>query len=114
MFHKSPFWWIQATKIILKAGEDNLVSSTMAAHLIEAQAACGNIVDPLSGDVIDVQEAIDRDLVAAPLRNSVQRAYNLGFRGVDDDGSRISLTQAIENKRIAERSGLRYIDAQVY
>jgi len=86
----------------------------MANDLIEAQAACGKLIDPSNGESIDVNVALTRKLISQSTKHSIERAYNLGYQCRDDDGSRMSIAQAMEGKRIAERTGLRYLDAQVF
>lgn len=110
----SAFGWLCLNEHwYFKAAENNIIANQIATTLIEAQAACGNIMHPVNGAIMDVGEALEQNLIPLSAKSSVERAYNIGFKGMDDDGTRLSITQAMEGKRIAERAGLRYLDAQV-
>ena len=90
-----------------------MLSETLVNDLLEAQCACGKIFDPKTGKPMELSDAIKQGFFPQSLTTRALRAYNIGFRGMDDNNVKRSLIEAIEMKRIDERTGLKYINAQV-
>nr|XP_039257013.1 plectin-like isoform X4 [Styela clava] len=82
--------------------------------LIEAQAGCGNIIDPHTGNMMTVDEAIKKGLAEKKYEDALQRAEK-AVTGYPDPvtGKILSLYEAMNKKFVVESHGIRLLEAQI-
>ncbi|XP_076816218.1 uncharacterized protein LOC143462073 isoform X1 [Clavelina lepadiformis] len=99
---------------VSQAVKDGLLRRGTATELLEAQAATGNIIDPISGKKMSVSRAISIGLVdnayASALRGAEQAVH-----GFTEPGTKrtISLFEAMSRGVVIESHGIRMLDAQL-
>ncbi|XP_031760411.1 epiplakin isoform X2 [Xenopus tropicalis] len=108
--------YVESTKekiSIYQAMKKNILSSHVAASLLEAQAASGFIIDPVSNRTFTVTEAIKEELIGLELKEKLLSAERsvTGFSDPYTD-SRISLFQAIKKELIDKNLGMNLLQVQ--
>uniref|UniRef100_A0A8V0XU44 Epiplakin 1 n=1 Tax=Gallus gallus TaxID=9031 RepID=A0A8V0XU44_CHICK len=99
---------------IYQALQRGLLSEQCALGLLEAQAATGFIIDPLTNQKLSVDEAVSSGLVGSELREKLLSAERAVTGYTDPQaGAKISLFQAIRNKVAAKEHGVRLLEAQI-
>ncbi|XP_040521223.1 epiplakin isoform X2 [Gallus gallus] len=99
---------------IYQALQRGLLSEQCALGLLEAQAATGFIIDPLTNQKLSVNEAVSSGLVGSELREKLLSAERAVTGYTDTQaGAKISLFQAIRNKAAAKEHGVRLLEAQI-
>ncbi|XP_061851890.1 epiplakin [Colius striatus] len=85
-----------------------------ALVLLEAQAATGFVVDPLSNQKLSVDEAVSSGLVGTELHDKLLSAER-AVTGYTDPytGEQISLFQAMQKDLIVKEHGIRLLEAQI-
>uniref|UniRef100_A0A8B9SYK7 Epiplakin 1 n=1 Tax=Anas platyrhynchos TaxID=8839 RepID=A0A8B9SYK7_ANAPL len=102
------------TMSIYQALKRGLLSEQCALGLLEAQAATGFIVDPLTNKKLSVDEAVLAKLVGSELHEKLLSAEKAVTGYADPQtGTKISLFQAIMNKIIMKEHGIRLLEAQI-
>ncbi|NWZ30421.1 PLEC protein, partial [Asarcornis scutulata] len=102
------------TVSIYQALKRGLLSEQCALGLLEAQAATGFIVDPLTNKKLSVDEAILAKLVGSELHEKLLSAEKAVTGYADPQtGTKISLFQAIMSKIIIKEHGIRLLEAQI-
>ncbi|XP_032624496.1 desmoplakin isoform X2 [Chelonoidis abingdonii] len=99
---------------IYQAMKIGLVRPGTALELLEAQAATGFIVDPVSSMRLPVEEAYKRGLVGIEFKDkllSAERAVT-GYKD-PETGNIISLFQAMNKELIEKGHGIRLLEAQI-
>uniref|UniRef100_A0A8D0GP55 Desmoplakin n=1 Tax=Sphenodon punctatus TaxID=8508 RepID=A0A8D0GP55_SPHPU len=99
---------------IYQAMKIGLVRPGTALELLEAQAATGFIVDPVSSARLTVEEGYKRGLVGIEFKEkllSAERAVT-GYRD-PEKGTIISLFQAMNKELIEKGHGIRLLEAQI-
>uniref|UniRef100_A0A8C9L6C7 Desmoplakin n=1 Tax=Serinus canaria TaxID=9135 RepID=A0A8C9L6C7_SERCA len=99
---------------IYQAMKIGLVRPGTALELLEAQAATGFIVDPVSNVRLPVEEAYKRGLVGIEFKEkllSAERAVT-GYKD-PETGNIISLFQAMNKELIERGHGIRLLEAQI-
>ncbi|XP_038246615.1 desmoplakin isoform X3 [Dermochelys coriacea] len=99
---------------IYQAMKIGLVRPGTALELLEAQAATGFIVDPVSNARLPVEEAYKRGLVGIEFKDkllSAERAVT-GYKD-PETGNIISLFQAMNKELIERGHGIRLLEAQI-
>uniref|UniRef100_A0A8B9BGR5 Plectin n=1 Tax=Anser brachyrhynchus TaxID=132585 RepID=A0A8B9BGR5_9AVES len=102
------------TMSIYQALKRGLLSEQCALGLLEAQAATGFLVDPLTNQKLSVDEAVSSGLVGSELHEKLLSAEKAVTGYADPQtGTKISLFQAIMNKIIVKEHGIRLLEAQI-
>ncbi|NXW11053.1 PLEC protein, partial [Fregetta grallaria] len=85
-----------------------------ALVLLEAQAATGFVVDPLTNKKLSVDEAVSSGLVGSELHEKLLSAER-AVTGYTDPytGDQISLFQAMKKELIVKEHGIRLLEAQI-
>ncbi|KAM7177046.1 desmoplakin isoform 1-T1 [Macrochelys suwanniensis] len=99
---------------IYQAMKIGLVRPGTALELLEAQAATGFMVDPVSNARLPVEEAYKRGLVGIEFKDkllSAERAVT-GYKD-PETGNIISLFQAMNKELIEKGHGIRLLEAQI-
>ncbi|KAM4706168.1 epiplakin [Rhinophrynus dorsalis] len=108
---------IESTKekiSLYQAMKKNIITSDSAVALLEAQAASGFIIDPVSNKKFTVTDAIKEGLVGLELKEKLLTAER-AVTGFNDPytGNTISLFQAIKKEIIDKNQGLNLLDVQL-
>ncbi|NXK56947.1 PLEC protein, partial [Chauna torquata] len=102
------------TMSIYQALKRGLLSEQCALVLLEAQAATGFVVDPLTNQKLSVDEAVASGLVGSELHEKLLSAEKAVTGYIDPrTGTKISLFQAIMNKITVKEHGIRLLEAQI-
>ncbi|KAG8430129.1 hypothetical protein GDO86_018423, partial [Hymenochirus boettgeri] len=109
--------YIESTKekiSIYQAMKKNFLTSDVALALLEAQAASGAIIDPMSNKMFSVMEAIKEELVGLEFKEKLLTAEK-SVTGFNDPytSEKISLFQAIKKELIDKIQGIKLIEVQV-
>ncbi|XP_009864047.1 PREDICTED: epiplakin-like [Apaloderma vittatum] len=85
-----------------------------ALVLLEAQAATGFVIDPLTNRKLSVDEAVSEGLVGSELQKKLLSAER-AVTGYKDPytGQKISLFQAMKKELIVKEHGVRLLEAQI-
>merc|ERR1712242_268957 len=99
---------------IYQATKAGLIRKGTAYELLEAQAACGKIVDVQTGRVLSVETASKTGVFDAEYEDVVMRASRavIGYREPFKKEI-LSLCEAISRHLVVERNGVRLLEAQV-
>ncbi|XP_058132130.1 LOW QUALITY PROTEIN: epiplakin [Dasypus novemcinctus] len=91
-----------------------LISTSVAAQLLEAQAATGFVLDPHGQQRLTVDEAVATGLVGEELRERLLNAEKAA-RGYADPatGATVSLFQAMQQRLVRREDALRFLEVQV-
>ena len=84
-----------------------------ALELLEAQAATGKIIDPISGERLTVDDAFIRGLFDRRYQDTLKRAEKAIIGYKLHDGKILSLFQAIKRGLVAWTRGVRLLEAQI-
>ncbi|XP_053486011.1 desmoplakin-A isoform X2 [Ictalurus furcatus] len=97
-----------------QAMKENLLRPGTTLELLEAQAASGFMIDPVSNACMTVEDAWKRGLVGKEFKNKLLSAEKAvtGYRD-PSTGQLISLFQAIEKELIEKGHGIRLLEAQI-
>ncbi|XP_031462236.1 epiplakin [Phasianus colchicus] len=99
---------------IYQALERGLLSEQCALGLLEAQAATGFLIDPVTNQKLSVDEAVSSGLVGRELHEKLLSAERAVTGYTDPQvGAKISLFQAIRSKVAAKEHGIRLLEAQI-
>ncbi|XP_029814820.1 epiplakin [Manacus vitellinus] len=99
---------------IYQALKRGLLTEQCALGLLEAQAATGFLIDPLSKQRLSVDEAVASGLVGSELREPLLLAEKAVTGYTDPQtGDKISLFQAVRQKRTVRDHGIRLLEAQL-
>lgn len=76
--------------------------------MLEAEAACGSLIDPLTGDVMSISDGIKRGLADEKYKDALTRAATAVF-GYDDPVTHktLSLYEAMKKNYVVESHGIR-------
>ena len=99
---------------IYQATKAGLIRKGTAYELLEAQAACGKIVDVQTGRVLSVETASKTGVFDSEYEDVVMRASRavIGYREPFKKEI-LSLCEAISRHLVVERNGVRLLEAQV-
>lgn len=99
---------------IYQATKAGLIRKGTAYELLEAQAACGKIVDVQTGRVLSVETASKTGVFDTEYEDVVMRASRAvtGYREPFKKEI-LSLCEAISRHLVVERNGVRLLEAQV-
>ncbi|XP_061080395.1 epiplakin-like [Conger conger] len=109
--------FLQSSKQVLSICEaklKGLLTPGTALVLLEAQAATGFMIDPVTNRKLSVEEAVTSGLVGADLKQKLLSA-EMGVTGYTDPntGDTISLFQALQKELIVKDHGIRLLEAQI-
>ncbi|NWQ71263.1 PLEC protein, partial [Neopipo cinnamomea] len=98
---------------IYQALKKGLLTEQCALGLLEAQAATGFLIDPLNNQKLPVDEAVSSGLVGSELHEQLLLAEKAVTGYTDETGGKISLFQAVRQKRTVRDHGIRLLEAQL-
>ncbi|NXL97754.1 PLEC protein, partial [Tyrannus savana] len=98
---------------IYQALKKGLLTEQCALGLLEAQAATGFLIDPLNNQKLSVDEAVSSGLVGSELHEQLLLAEKAVTGYTDQTGAKISLFQAVRQKRTTRDHGIRLLEAQI-
>lgn len=96
----------------LDAAEAGIMARTYAIEFLEAQAATGAIIDPVTGESYSASEAIDKGFIAGELRDRITDAYK-AVSGYPHGGKLLSVFQAMEERLLDRHRGKGILEAQI-
>ncbi|KAK1805478.1 hypothetical protein P4O66_019775, partial [Electrophorus voltai] len=104
----------KCTLPIYQAMKEGLLRPGTTLELLEAQAASGFMIDPVSNQYYTVEEACKKDLVGVEFKEKLLSAEKAvtGYKDPMTDKV-ISLFQAIERGLIEKGHGIRLLEAQI-
>nr|XP_002120044.1 plectin-like [Ciona intestinalis] len=109
--------WNRTTHKILsisQAVDVGLLRRGTALELLEAQAATGSIIDPMSGKKMSVSRAVSVGLVNRQFATSLKRAEQATIGYTEPGTNRyISLFEAMHRGVVIESYGIRLLEAQI-
>ncbi|XP_077022682.1 epiplakin [Tamandua tetradactyla] len=99
---------------IAQAVRDGLLPAGLGHRLLEAQVACGALVDPMTNQRLSVDGAVRAGLVSGALSGQLRQAER-AVAGYTDPFSRatLSLWQAMEKGLVPQSEGLPLLQAQL-
>lgn len=97
-----------------QALEDGLIHKTFAIDLLEAQAACGRMIDVKNNRIVPFATAESTHLFPDTLLSEVEDASKAfyGFTSPYSDDN-LSTLQAIDSKLINNKKAIKFLDAQL-
>ncbi|XP_019910984.2 plectin a isoform X1 [Esox lucius] len=104
----------QETMSVYQAMKEKKISSAAGTMILEAQAACGYIIDPVKNRMLSVDEAVKEELIGPELHNKMLSAEK-AVTGYKDPytGDKISLFEAMRKSLIEQDRAIRLLDAQI-
>ncbi|XP_060099011.1 epiplakin-like [Heteronotia binoei] len=99
---------------LYEAMKRNIVLPGVVLPLLEAQAATGFLLDPVSSQKVCLDEAVKGGLVGPELYDKLQRA-EAAVTGYKDPftGEKVSLFQAMKKGLVPDKEAIRLLDAQL-
>ncbi|XP_036278412.1 epiplakin, partial [Pipistrellus kuhlii] len=99
---------------IAQAMQDGLLPPGLGQSLLEAQAACGSLVDPLTSQRLSVEAAVKAGLVSGALSEQLRQAERAAAGYTDPFAAGpLSLWQAMEKGLVPRKEGLPLLQAQL-
>ncbi|XP_043919284.1 dystonin isoform X3 [Protopterus annectens] len=89
-----------------------IIEQAIALEFLEAQAATGYIIDPVTGQAFPVQEAVIRGVIGPEYQPKLLEAEK-GVVGYTHGGKTLSVFQAIEARLLERQRGKRILEAQI-
>lgn len=101
-------------KSIFKAAKEGYIKRPTAIALLEAQAATGNIIDPLTGRKMSVNEAAEMNFIDKVYEQCLLRAERAvhGYKTRLSD-EKLSTFEAMERGLVVEESAIKMLEAQL-
>ncbi|XP_070304700.1 desmoplakin-like [Salvelinus sp. IW2-2015] len=96
----------------LEAAEKGLLAKTYAIEYMEAQAATGCVIDPLTGQTLSVQAALENGVVGLDLKDKLMDAEK-AVTGYVHGSKTLSVFQAMEERIVDRLKGKKIIEAQI-
>uniref|UniRef100_H2ZEN5 Uncharacterized protein n=1 Tax=Ciona savignyi TaxID=51511 RepID=H2ZEN5_CIOSA len=99
---------------IQEGSRAGLIRKGTAFELLEAQAACGKIIDVQSGKTVSIETAVRSGLIDSEFEDVVSRA-NRAVVGYREPFKRevLSLSEAMARHLVVERHAIRLLEAQI-
>lgn len=95
----------------MAAAEAGIMARTYAIEFLEAQAATGAIIDPITGESYSASDAIDKGIIGEELRDRITDAYK-AVSGYPHGGKLLSVFQAMEQRILDRHRGKGILEAQ--
>lgn len=94
------------------AAQKIIIDKMMALAFLEAQAATGFIIDPISGQTYCVEDAVRHGIVDPEFRNRLLEAEK-AVLGYPHSSKTLSVFQAMENRMLDRKKGKHILEAQI-
>uniref|UniRef100_A0A5F9DBS7 Dystonin n=1 Tax=Oryctolagus cuniculus TaxID=9986 RepID=A0A5F9DBS7_RABIT len=94
------------------AAKKIIIDKMMALAFLEAQAATGFIIDPMSGQTYSVEEAVLKGIVDPEFRIRLLEAEKAAL-GYSSSTKTLSVFQAMENRMLDRQKGKHILEAQI-
>ncbi|MCI4376743.1 hypothetical protein PGIGA_G00191880 [Pangasianodon gigas] len=96
----------------MDAAEAGIMAKTYAIEFLEAQAATGAIIDPITGESYSAVDAIDKGIIGEELRDRITDA-DKAVSGYPHGGKLLSVFQAMEERILDRHRGKGILEAQI-
>lgn len=96
----------------MDAVKQGLISKTYALEFLEAQAATGCIIDPMTGEGHSPIDAVEKGLISEDLKDKMSDAYK-AVSGYTHAGKILSVFQAMEERILDRHKGRAIIETQI-
>ncbi|KAI4900990.1 hypothetical protein NFI96_032983 [Prochilodus magdalenae] len=96
----------------MEAAEAGLLAKTYAIEFLEAQAATGAIIDPITGDSYAALDALEKGVIGRDLRDKITEA-DKAVSGYPHGGKILSVFQAMEERIVDRHRGKGILEAQI-
>ncbi len=96
----------------LDAAAGGFISKTYAIEFLEAQAATGCIIDPMTGEAYSPSDAFEKGIITGDLKDKINEAYK-AVSGYTHAGKILSVFQAMEERILDRHRGKALIETQI-
>ncbi|XP_067278524.1 desmoplakin-like isoform X2 [Pseudorasbora parva] len=96
----------------LDAVAGGLISKTYASEFLEAQAATGYIIDPMTGEGYSPSDAFENSMITDDLKDKISDAYK-AVSGYTHAGKILSVFQAMEERILDRHRGKAIMETQI-
>lgn len=96
----------------LDAVAGGLISKTYAIEFLEAQAATGYIIDPMTGEGYSPSDAFEKGIITEDLKDKISDAYK-AVSGYTHAGKILSVFQAMEERILDRHRGKAIMETQI-
>lgn len=96
----------------MQAADAGLMAKTYAIEFLEAQAATGAIIDPITGGSYSASEALDKGIIDSDLKDKIIDA-DKAVSGFLHAGKLLSVFQAMEERIVDRHRGKAILEAQL-
>lgn len=96
----------------MEAAEAGLMAKSYAIEFLEAQAATGAIIDPITGESYTALVAFEKGIISEDLRDKITEA-DKAVSGYPHGGKLLSVFQAMEERILDRHRGKRILEAQI-
>lgn len=96
----------------MEAAQAGIMARTYAIEFLEAQAATGAIIDPITGESYNAVDAIDRGIIGRELRDRITDA-DKAVSGYPHGGKLLSVFQVMEERILDRHRGKGILEAQI-
>ncbi|XP_055026241.2 uncharacterized protein [Misgurnus anguillicaudatus] len=96
----------------MDAVKEGLISKSHALELLEAQAATGCIIDPMTGEGYSPLDAVQKGIISEDLKDKISDAYK-AVSGYTHAGKILSVFQAMEERILDRHRGKAIIETQI-
>lgn len=96
----------------MDAADAGIMAKTYAIEFLEAQAATGAIIDPITGESYSASDAIDKGIIGGELRDRITDA-DKAVSGYPHGGKLLSIFQAMEERILDRHRGKRILEVQI-
>lgn len=96
----------------IDAAEAGIMAKTYAIEFLEAQAATGAIIDPITGESYSASDAIDKGIIGGELRDRITDA-DKAVSGYPHGGKLLSVFQAMEARILDRHKGKGILETQI-
>ncbi|KAL6487580.1 hypothetical protein MHYP_G00042060 [Metynnis hypsauchen] len=96
----------------IEAAEAGFMAKTYAIEFLEAQAATGAIIDPITGECYTALNALEKGIIGRDLKDKITEA-DKAVSGYPHGGKILSVFQAMEERIVERHRGKGILEAQI-
>lgn len=96
----------------MDAAEAGIMAKTYAIEFLEAQAATGAIIDPITGESYSASAAVDKGIISGEFRERLTDAEK-AVSGYPHGGKLLSVFEAMEERILDRHRGKAVLEAQI-
>ncbi|KAL7877335.1 hypothetical protein SRHO_G00039780 [Serrasalmus rhombeus] len=96
----------------IEAAEAGFMAKTYAIEFLEAQAATGALIDPITGECYTALDAFEKGIIGRDLKDKITEA-DKAVSGYPHGGKILSVFQAMEERIVERHRGKGILEAQI-